>query len=271
MLRGAIDLIHPEKVGGWMYSETGSVRGATVLAFVDDQCVGSGRIDLFRQDLADAGLGDGFLGFSFPITPPSPDDASRVVIRMDGSDPVLVPQGATIAAKVPAGLFAPMSHTGDSIEWMRSCGWLDPADVTFLKYIIQIGAYDHSLLRRKSAADKPVELMDPLVAAQPLFNLLCLKYVKVTEMVLHVEKPEQLVKQVLQHAGRPIPIVALTSAQNGALAVVEGSHLDDRHGDSLMGAIDYPYGPDRLMFLNLSAKFSLREPDQQELRVLVAS
>jgi hypothetical protein len=127
------------------------------------------------------------------------------------------------------------------------------------------------LLRRKSAADKPVELMDPLVAAQPLFNLLCLKYAKVTEAVLRVEEAGQLVKQLLQEAGRPIPIVALTSAQSGTLAVVEGSHLDHQHSDSLMGAIDYPYGPDRLLFLNLSAKFSLREPVRQEFRVVVAA
>jgi hypothetical protein len=269
MLRGAIDLIHPERVGGWMYSESASVCGATVLAFVDDRCVGSGQIELFRQDLADAGLGDGYLGFSFPITPPSPDDARRVVVRMDGSDPVLVQQGATIAAKVPAGLFAPISHDADSLEWMRSCGWLDPADFTFLKYITQIGAYDHSLLRRKSAADKPVELMDPLLAAQPLFNLLCLKCAKVTETVLRVEEAGQLVKQILQQAGRPIPIVALASAQSGTLAVVEGSHVDAARNESLLGAVDYAFGPDRLLVLNVKARFGIHQPC--ELRVLTVS
>jgi hypothetical protein len=271
MLRGAIDLIHPERVGGWMYSEAGSVRGATVLAFVDEHCVGSGRIELFRQDLVDAGLGDGFLGFSFPITPPTPGDACRVVVRLDGSDPVFVQRDAAISARSGPDRLSPMMHTVESVEWMRSSGWLDPSEYTFMRYIIQIGAYDHSLLRRKSTTDKSTDLMDPLVAAQPLLNLLCLKNVKVTEMVLRVEEPEQFVELILQRTGRMLPVVALTSAQAGVLAIVEGSHLDSQTDHSMMGAIEYPYGPDRLLFLNLGAKFALRDPIRQDFKVLVGA
>ncbi len=42
MLKGAIDHISPNEIGGWIYSATASLRNHTVLAFIDDACIGAG-------------------------------------------------------------------------------------------------------------------------------------------------------------------------------------------------------------------------------------
>src|SRR5713101_4760963 len=85
MLRGAIDYATPSRLGGWVFSEAVSLRDHTVLAYLGEVCIGTGQIDKFRQDLADAGLSDGFLGFNFAIALDRPADLARVVIRLDGS------------------------------------------------------------------------------------------------------------------------------------------------------------------------------------------
>jgi hypothetical protein len=102
MIRGAIDSIHPDKIGGWIYSEIGSLRGKKVLAFVGGQCVGSGEVGLFRQDLADAGLDGGYVGFSFDISLPSRDRLPSVIVSLENSDLFLKQPDAVVGAPAPA-------------------------------------------------------------------------------------------------------------------------------------------------------------------------
>ncbi|ESQ88888.1 hypothetical protein ABAC460_13995 [Asticcacaulis sp. AC460] len=102
MIRGAIDSVHPDKIGGWIYSEIGSLRGKKVLAFVGGLCVGSGEIGLFRQDLADAGLDEGYVGFNFDITLPSRDKLSSVVVSLENSDLFLKQADAVVGAPAVA-------------------------------------------------------------------------------------------------------------------------------------------------------------------------
>jgi hypothetical protein len=271
MLRGAIDLTHPERIGGWIYSELGSVRGRTILAFIDDKCVGSGIVDVFRKDLADAGLGDGYLGFSFPVSVKDPDDICRAIVRLDGSDTVLLQPSSKIASKKKADLFTSIIDSADSIEWMRSSGWLAPEEFTFLKYIHQIGAFDYSLLVPKSADKKETGLLDPVKAAQSLLSLLCLRKTVVLDLQITISEPDSFLNQILAAAKKPLPVVAVTSRVPGTIAVVEGSHFDAKTSSSLVGAVDYPFGPDRLLFLNLACTFKIElEPSETSLRVLGA-
>ncbi len=146
MLRGAIDLVRQDQIGGWLYSDVGEVDNRVVLAFVDDQCVGSGPLGLMREDLKAAGLGDGRLGFSFGISLQDDADLPRVMVKIDGSDVFLLQQTATIARPE---LFLPVFTTLDRIEWMRSKGLLAPSEITFLKYIQQLGAFEYSLVQVK--------------------------------------------------------------------------------------------------------------------------
>lgn len=94
MIRGAIDEVTTNKIGGWIYSREVNLTGRQVLAFLEGRCVGAGLIDVHRADLAAAGLGEGLCGFSFFVTVPSPDDVRRLQIRLEGSDAMLLPPPA---------------------------------------------------------------------------------------------------------------------------------------------------------------------------------
>ena len=96
MIRGAIESVTRNRVFGWIWSPDFALNGRTVLAFLDDVCIGAGKIDGFRQDLKDAGLGDGQAGFNFNLTYPNHLDAPRVVVKIEGSDVVLVQRRARI-------------------------------------------------------------------------------------------------------------------------------------------------------------------------------
>src|ERR1700722_7190580 len=95
MIRGAIELATTELVKGWIYSDVGSVRDQLIVALSGQDCLGTGRGDVFRPDLADAGVGDGNWGFSFPITG-RPDAVDSVVVKLDGSDVVLLQADAHV-------------------------------------------------------------------------------------------------------------------------------------------------------------------------------
>jgi len=155
----------------------------------------------------------------------------------------------------------PFVHRADSIEWMRSSGWLAPADFTFLKLVHQIGAYDCSLRQPNYNNPQNVDLLEPMATAQPLFDLLCLR--KAMIVSLETLASRNLVELVLGSAKKPLPIVAFTCAETGSISVVEGSHQDVEQIKSLAGAVDYPYGPDRLLFLNLVCAFAIKSDSHQ--------
>ena len=99
MLRGAIDMVQSDQIGGWIYPELGTVVDQTVLAFMDNNCVGSGRIGFVREDLKAAGLGDGRLGFNFPISVGGESDLSRIVVKLEGSDLALLQSRARVGRR----------------------------------------------------------------------------------------------------------------------------------------------------------------------------
>lgn len=68
MLRGAIEIVTDDAISGWMHSPDADLLGRVVLAFVGDDCIGSGRVEIFREDLKAAGLGSGHAGFHFGLT-----------------------------------------------------------------------------------------------------------------------------------------------------------------------------------------------------------
>ena len=98
MIRGAIEVATPVLVSGWIYSKTGSLRDHLVLAFVDGRCVGTGKVEIFRKDLADAKLGDGYCGFHFPIMLQNGEDPGSVVLRLQDSDAALLQTRSRVIA-----------------------------------------------------------------------------------------------------------------------------------------------------------------------------
>lgn len=98
MIRGAIDNVQPTEISGWLYSKTQVLRDHVVLAFVGARCIGSGKVDVFRKDLKDAGLGDGYCGFHFALHPVAGEELAAVVIRLQGSDLSLLQTSSKVVA-----------------------------------------------------------------------------------------------------------------------------------------------------------------------------
>ena len=90
MIRGAIESVQDKVVSGWIYAGPYKVRDHLVLAFSGPRCVGSGKVEIFRKDLAEAGLGDGYCGFHFPIELKPGEPPASVVIRLADSDAALI-------------------------------------------------------------------------------------------------------------------------------------------------------------------------------------
>jgi hypothetical protein len=90
MIRGAIEVATPALVSGWIYCKAESLRDQLVLAFVGARCVGAGKVEIFRKDLLDAKLGDGYCGFHFPIQLQAGETAGAVVIKLQNSDAALI-------------------------------------------------------------------------------------------------------------------------------------------------------------------------------------
>jgi hypothetical protein len=267
MLRGAIELVSDERIDGWLYSDVGAVFDRTVLAFVDHRCVGSGRIGIVRDDLKAAGLADGRLGFSFPISVADQSDLQRVIVKLEGSDFLMLQDRATIAK---AQLFqAPVAEIA-RLDWMRGRGMLAPAEVAFLKYVQQLGAFDYSLVQPKAAGGAGPTQSDPLKTAQGLLELLLLRGAEIREVDAAVSIFEELAMRVLAGGGQPLSIVALWSAAAATISVVEGSQIRGRKHDGFHGAIEYRIGPDRLLFIDLGAQARLDVVGPVELKVFVA-
>ena len=96
MIRGAIETVQDKLVSGWIYAGAYKVRDHLVLAFSGGRCVGSGRVEIFRKDLAEAGLGDGYCGFHFPIELKQGESRASVVIRLADSDAALIQSASKI-------------------------------------------------------------------------------------------------------------------------------------------------------------------------------
>ena len=136
MFKGTLEAVTPEAVSGWMWCEVASLRDCAVLAFVEAQCVGSGKIGEFRADLYEAGLGDGQCGFSFPITLSAGMDCSQVYVKMESSDFCLLQDLGSSSSRVQDA----SPWTKQSLQWMSKRGWLRQEDISFLRGIMDAGA-----------------------------------------------------------------------------------------------------------------------------------
>lgn len=262
MIRGAIDYIDGQSVSGWFHSDVVELRGRTAMAFVDGQCVGAGQVDLFRQDLADAGVGDGFGGFHFGITLPS-GSLDRLVVKFENSDLVLLQPGSKLAG-APTPLRRACQDGGagyspHSVEWMRGRGWLDQVEFDFLKSVATIGLYDRSLRRNN------IESFDAQGQAAGLFELYVQDQANVAAETIRLD--DLAARRGTLIAGMPIPIVAV-HAPTGRISILEGSHeLPFQAAPEMTGAVQHKCAVDRLLFVDLRLALTAEGPDAQVFTV----
>ena len=69
---GYIDLFDAHTIAGWAADRTTPAAPISVDLFIDDRLQATLTADVFRQDLKDAGYGDGRKGFSLPLVFPTP-------------------------------------------------------------------------------------------------------------------------------------------------------------------------------------------------------
>lgn len=266
MIRGFIESVTAESVSGWMFAEFIGLRGHKVLAFLDRECIGVGRIERFRQDLADAGLGDGFLGFHFGIAPRvTPQDQPRVMVRLEGSDVVLLQAGARVvgtgtATAVASDSDVPAIPPEASLRWMLARGWLSEEEYDVLRLLDRFGV--HSFTLPTSGVQAGVDLLDRVAAARALFELYAMDAVAVERVTLPSldDLPGQWGRPAAAEGGGepppPLPILALWSPMQGRIGVAEASHRSAasvRHGAEAL--VDYVYGPNRLLLLHQNCRF----------------
>ena len=263
MIRGAIEVAGKTRVAGWLYSATESLRDKTVLAFVGARCVGSGKVDRFRQDLLDAKLGDGYCGYDFPMRLADGESAGSVIVRLQFSDMALIQPASRVAGAddQPAdaadfGVIPPAS-----VSWMMDRGMLEQPEYDFLKCVQTAGAYERGLRagKRGAGADATAGRLDPETLAREMLALVLLCDARVTRTAISAVSELVANPALLRRAGAPV--AALWSAERGRILLEERSHVAGRAPDGPVaepqaGSIEYSFGPDRLLFLHRDCRFA---------------
>jgi hypothetical protein len=224
MLRGYIEYVSKEEVHGWIHAEGVSLRGRTILAFAGDQCIGSGSVGKFRQDLFDAGLGDGYLGFGLAIAGQRVSDLGSIVVRLDGSDACLIQakvsihSGAQTAPKMSAEQFDVESAHHD---WMLRRGWIDHSEHEFLMAMTTNGVYPLGLPKAMRAPEQVHDAADAQI--QRMFALVCQR--DVTFPRLDLTRPDEFKANLAPLVAATVPSLVALSGGQFALKIAEGSHL----------------------------------------------
>lgn len=248
MIKGAIEAVSPQGVSGWMYSSALKLRDALVLAFVGEACVGSGRLDRFRQDLADVGFDDGYLGFSFPIALPAGADTAAVVVRLDGCEAVLVQRRSRITGPETArGAAEPsLDETLRRIAWLRRRDAVTDAEEEFLRGLARFGVSEVALDAEPGTAPEAAALAS---AARVLelagMTTLDLRLERVPDGDTMLER----IRGALDQPGTP-GHVALWSPVSTRVGVVEAGHLPGAVAPDPAGAVDYRLAPSSLLVLH---------------------
>ena len=277
MIRGAIEIATTDMVKGWIYSDVASVRDQLVVALSGQECLGTGRVDVFRPDLADAGVGDGNCGFSFPITVRA-DAVDSVVVKLDGSDAVLLQADAHVgnSAKRAADMrrSTVLWHLA-RLKWALRRGRISQADFDFLRTLWPTGVYERGLVRRKAADDSVV--VDPWRSvARGLFEA----YLALdAEFAIQEARTPAEFKQVLARVvSNPelVFVVALYCKGNAILRVLEGSHVSDgangeENNAGFVSPAEYALSPENLIVLDSRVKSDIVILDDSHLEVAVAT
>lgn len=259
MFRGNIDFASRTRVEGWVYCERLSLVGARVHAFVDDECVGSGVVDLFRQDLVEAGVGDGLGGFNFSISLDEPHDPRTLHIRVEDGNAIIRQPGARLA---PAdGLDNPKRNVRagnpESLGWMLGRGWLTEGQFRILHALSVFGVHQQRLgepVPNTTEHDSYQRQFEPSI--REILELLAFTVVSTTVHTGFTEADFALQRRRL-HATFPTspPVIVLSAPRLSCISVVEASHLSaSSTRRTAAGGIDYEFGADLLLWINLDCE-----------------
>jgi hypothetical protein len=272
MIRGSIEIARRTQVSGWIFAESGLVRDRLILAFSGERCVGAGKVDRFRKDLLEAKLGDGYCGFDFAIKLNDEESSASVIVKLQNSDVALIQRASRLIGQDDSDLTADETDMGAispaMLPWMQDRGWLDQHEYDFVKSMHMLGAYERGLrpARRTHGETAPGLLpsLKPEHVAQELLSLFVLGEVELRRSKLASVSDLAAPTSPLYAPG--VPLLALWSPERCRLALDERSHASQAGGAGKVtsapaaGAIEYGFGPDRMLFLHRHASFAPHGP-----------
>lgn len=247
MIIGSIEFCSGYEVGGWLYSPKVELSGETVLAFLDGVCVGSGEISLHRQDLADAGLGNGRLGFTFPITLPDMDDAGRVVVTLTGCEAIIMQKGASVRSAETAR--PPALPDSARIDWMQQRGLLSASGADAIRALLTYGVAHYVV--------DPEELSAALL---PLFEAIQVGPAAMEHIDL-LSEDDFDTTLLEQEAGANAPVFALQCPRRTTFMVLETA-VGDKHparaAKDRIGTVDYFTDERTLLLIRRDVPFAIK-------------
>lgn len=276
MLIGAVEAVTPENVSGWIYSPHMDLFGTTALAFLDGKCIGSGRVDVFRPDLAEAGLSHGKLGFHFSIQLPEEEAVGRVVVSPEGCEALLVQRGSKVVGPSEAGeaeLVGGRLPGRDTVSWLRKRKAISKGESDFLAALNDFGVAAWPLrlppaeegssgprartAARHEAAAEIIELCD--MAGTRVGRAEFFTTEELAEALADAENPISQAGLLVFYADRTL-----------AFSVVEGSHRTPKRdliADALDRGILYTVEPDGLLLMHRRCAFRLEHAEGEHFTV----
>lgn len=122
-LKGSIDFVDLEKIAGWTRDELRPDTAVPLLISDHDEIIGRVVADIYREDLKDAGIGNGHHAFEFPMSlDPSKAHVIRVRRESDGTE---VP-GSPVTLGLPEPEESTVERlTGsiDAVNLSKISGW----------------------------------------------------------------------------------------------------------------------------------------------------
>ena len=258
MIRGHIETVSRLAVRGWIHVEGQSLRDANVLAFVGDQCIGSGPIGAFRKDLLDAGLGDGHLGFEIAIAGERVPDLGAVVVKLEGSDAALMQHGVRVSG-TPRGTeklrLGTLRRHLVSYRWMLAQGWIEQTDYDFLKAITTNGVYEYAAPRQKRAAESLPEVFQEVTRER--LGVLLQREVTLDANIVdsHASLQAQLLAMVTGARAGERPVASLIGGTY-RLRLAEGGHLAGVLGPSDGASVDHDIEAHQMLFIDARSAIS---------------
>ncbi|MBD8793245.1 hypothetical protein IFR09_20640 [Pseudomonas syringae] len=96
LLLGFFDNIHEGYAYGWACDTSSPAEKITVDIFCGDRLVGQGVAKDFRQDLLDAGIGDGYYSFKIPLSYELNDGTTHELIAKASKNSTILQEGVKI-------------------------------------------------------------------------------------------------------------------------------------------------------------------------------
>lgn len=264
MLKGHIDSIEDDHVSGWIYSRERPLTGERVLAFCGEKCIGAAEVEIYRDDLYKAGLGDGRLGFQIFFDSAAPINPKNIHVRMEGSDFSLITKDfwktSSSLQSNRCGLFSQFEI--DRVDWMASLGWLTQSQYALTKSINRMGVYQ----RMFSRADIQNSSLDELVREA---------YADCLSIMLQVSKKNIHSKIYAETFSGdfemlktlPFEVIAVYGA-NFSCKLHEGRHRTDAFGDELAMPICYDNSSYQVMFVHVACCEGIAQIQDGALQLL---